>query len=145
MEPDWISKKLVFFVLTFAGFVFITLYRAMLVAFIAVDVENAPIKSFDEIRTSDYRLAVSKNTAMDNTFIYAKPRSEEEKLNQTGKILRYQGGVRNFMDEMTSNEKLHGKVILFDVQEFVKFSEHTIAQGLQTQDFDQTASTQKRG
>ena len=145
LEPDWISKKLGFFVLTFAGFVFITLYRAMLVAFIAVDVENAPIKSFDEIRTSDYRLAVSKNTAMDNTFIYAKPRSEEEKLNQTGKILRYQGGVRNFMDEMTSNEKLHGKVILFDVQEFVKFSEHTIAQGLQTQDFDQTASTQKRG
>ena len=58
MEPDWISTKTAFFILTFCGFVFITLYRAMLVAFVAVEIQTAPVNSFGEIISSNINLSL---------------------------------------------------------------------------------------
>ena len=123
-EPDWISTKTAFFILTLVGFIFITLYRAMLVAFVAVEIQTPPVNSLGEILSSDYRLAIPKNTGSDDIFLHAKPESDEEKLNNSDKILRFQGGVLEFMDQMTSDENPYGNVILLHVHESVKTLAH---------------------
>ena len=123
-EPDWISTKTAFFILTLVGFIFITLYRAMLVAFVAVEIQTPPVNSLGEILSSDYRLAIPKNTGSDDIFLHAKPESDEEKLNNSDKILRFQGGVLEFMDQMTSDENPYGNVILLHVHESVKTLVH---------------------
>ena len=123
-EPDRMSAKIAFFVLTFIGFIFITLYRAMLVAFVAVDIQTPPVSSFEDIQSSNYRLAVQSNTAIERIFLHAKAGSVEEKINNSGKLLRFDTGLKVFLDEMTSDEKTHGNVILFHHHEEAKFSEH---------------------
>ena len=118
------SIKIGFFVLTLVGFMFITLYRSMLVAFVAVEHQIAPIKSLDDIGTSDYQIVVEKNTAADNTFLNANPGTVEEKLSKSNKILRLEGLMISIMDQMTSSENEKRNLIFYGIHEDTKFSEH---------------------
>ena len=114
-EPDRISIRLSFFVVTCVGFMLITLYRAMLVAFVAVEEKTVPINSLDEIGDSEYRVAVPKNSALENLFLYEKPDSVEEKLNKTDKLIRFEG-VLQFITHVNS-KKLQIMNIAEKVQE----------------------------
>ena len=118
-EPNWVSTRIVFFVLTFVGFIFITLYRAMLVAFVAVDITAAPVNSLDYIRTSDYLLAIPKYTELDKNFVYAKPGSKEEILYRNHKLLRFENGFE-FLDQMAAKRNKYRKVILCGVAEMIE-------------------------
>ena len=123
-EPTWYSTKIAFFVLVLMGFLLITLYKAILVAFVAIEIENAPVNSLEELRKSNYILAVRKDTSMDKVFLDAAYGSDEYKLQQENKIFRFNSSYLGILDQMTSGENQAVKLLLFYSFLPVQFSEY---------------------
>ena len=84
-EPKRCSNRIAFVSLVLAGFLFVTLYKAMLVAFVTVEIQEPPVRSFKEIKTSNYLLAAQKDAAMEIIFTEASEVSEEYKLEKEKK------------------------------------------------------------
>ena len=84
----------------------------MLVAFVAVENQIVPVNSLGEIISSEYRLATQKNSAFDDIFLHAKPESDEEKLNKSDKLVRFEGDLRKFLDQMTSKDHPYNNILL---------------------------------
>ena len=123
-EPKLYSTKIAFLVIVLVGFLLISLYRAMLVAYIAVEIGTPPIKSLKDLQNSKYRLAVQKDTAEDALFQNSVLGSDEKKLQDSKKILRFKSDIATFMDEMLSKENQDLNVILFHIYDVVQFSKH---------------------
>ena len=121
-EPDWCSTKIAFSIIVLAGFFVISVYRAMLVAFVAVEIDTPPIESLNELRRSIYLLAVQRDTYMDSIFLNATPGSAEDKLQQANKTIRFGDNITAFVDKMVSNEPPNA--ILFCIDKLAEFSKH---------------------
>ena len=112
-KPVCHSTRICFFVIIVCGFFIITLYRAILVAFVAVNIDIPPVNSLNDIRNSDYLLSVARHSAYDDIFIRAKPGTEEYKLERMKRVVRFNGSVNKYIDKMISNEKSTENVVLF--------------------------------
>ena len=122
-EPKSSSVRVAFLSLVLAGFLFITLYRVILVAFATVEIQNPPIRSFNELRTSNYRLAVHKDTAMESIFVHAAETSEEYKLEKEKKIVRFTEGVEDYVDKTIYVETQSKNIILLYIYQIVQYLE----------------------
>ena len=123
-EPKSSSVRVAFLSLVLAGFFFITVYRVILVAFATVEIQNPPIRSFNELRTSNYLLAVHKDTAMESIFVHASETSEEYKLEKEKKIVRFTEGVEDYVDKMIHEETESKNIILLYIDQVVKYLEY---------------------
>ena len=122
-EPNWCSTRIAFIVLILSGFLIITHYRAILVAFVTIEIDQPPVISLDEIPISNHRLAVYKNTGMDEIFRNAAPGSVEYKIKEGKKILHFVG-VHDFIDKMVNGEHVASNTILFYHNQVPPYSEH---------------------
>ena len=95
----------------------------MLVAFVTVEIQEPPIRSFKELKSSNYLLAVQKDTAMD-IFRDATESSEEYKLEKGNKIIRFSNSVENYINKMVLNENAETNVILLYIYQMVQFMDH---------------------
>ena len=123
-EPKWYSTRIAFVTLVLCGFFIITLYRAILVAFVAVENHSPPIKSLDDLKQSKYRLAVLKDSNMDAMFLNATKGSEEYELKTDKKILRYSIETQFFIEKMVNEEDEASNIILFYINTVPRFSKH---------------------
>lgn len=123
-EPSWLSSRLAFLVLVLGGFVIISLYRSLLVAFVAVEIETPPITSLDELKKSNYILAVGENTMMDDAFLNATPGTVEYELNNSKKIFRFSGSYEKHIEKMNDTRRVESNTILYHVDNGIMFSEH---------------------
>ena len=123
-EPKCCSNRIAFVSLVLAGFLFVTLYKAMLVAFVTVEIHEPPVRSFNEIKTSNYLLAVQKDTAMESIFTEASEESEEYKLEKEKKITRFTNGVEDYVNQMVLKENQKTNVILLYIYQIAQFSSH---------------------
>ena len=68
-EPQQNWSKILFFCITFAGFIIISLYKAMLSATISISINKAPsVSSFEDILNLKYHIALSANTQLEKLF-----------------------------------------------------------------------------
>ena len=123
-EPTRLSSKVAFFVLVLGGFFIFSLYRAVLVAFVAVEIDTPPVNSLEELKKSKYLLAVRKHTAMDDIFLNSQPGTVEYYLQNNRKIFHYSGDFDSYVDKMINNTEGASHTILFYVDKIVNFSEH---------------------
>ena len=123
-EPTWLSSKVAFCVVVLSGFFILSLYRAILVAFVAVEIDTPPVKSLNEVMNSSYILAVRNNTVYDGVFINAKPGTVEYEIQTSNKISRFRGNVDIYVDKMINNTNGAADTILFYGDSEVRFSEH---------------------
>ena len=124
-EPLICSSKITFLVLIFTGFVIFNMYRAVLVAFLAIEEDNPPISDLKDFANSDYSLGVRNGTAMDAIFSNSKLGSDEYMLNISGKIARYsESSALRVVDLMVRNDPKASQTILFDFDTDVPNSQH---------------------
>jgi hypothetical protein len=100
------------------------LYRAILVAFVAVEIDAPPVKSLNDLMASNYLLAVRKYTISDDIFANAKPGTTEYEIQNSNKISRFYGDVNTYVDKMISNTNGASRTLLFYIDCVVLFSEH---------------------
>ena len=97
------------------------MYQASLVAFLASEEENPPIRNLHELINSDYSLVVREGTAMDVVFSNASTESDEYNLNANGKIIRIRDpSALNFVDSMVERSSKASKSILFDFEKEIQ-------------------------
>ena len=126
-EPVFLSTKIAFFVLAFAGFLIFTLYRSGLAAFIVAEKDNPPIGSLKELLDSDYNLAVMEGSALTTMFCNAPRQSDEYQLYKNGKIVWYTGAPElpgGYIDSMVDKSSPASQTILVDLYEIIKLNEH---------------------
>jgi len=123
-EPTWISSRLAFWVLVFSGFFILSLYRAILVAFVAVEIDTPPVKSLNDLMTSNYRLAVRKYTLSEDIFLNAIPGTTEYEIQNSNKIIRFSEAVDMYVDKMVNNINGASSTMLWYTDSVVQFSEH---------------------
>ena len=123
-EPKCLSTRLAFVSALLCGFFIITLYRAILVAFVAISNESPPVKDLNEIAQSKYNLAVMKDSTMDEIFLKASDKTEEAKLRNGKKILRYSIELSHFIDKMVQGKGNASDTILFHHNMSPRFSDH---------------------
>ena len=70
-EPDSIACRIAFVTISFAGFILISLYRAMLGASLAITKEHPPINSMEEVLDSDYDIITMGGTNYEAFFTKA--------------------------------------------------------------------------
>ena len=88
-EPLSNPNRVLFVALVFCGFFIITLYRAILVAFITVNEDVPPVNSLSDIKNSKYRLAVLRHSSYDDLFNHADVNTEEYILESMKKVIRF--------------------------------------------------------
>ena len=78
-EPNWFSTRIAFLSLVLSGFVIITVYRAILVAFVAIEIESPPVQSLPEIEKaiSNTNLGLNPSTSSDLIRITMPALTEE--------------------------------------------------------------------
>ena len=123
-EPDWYSTKIIFIFLVLAGFLVITAYRAVLVAFVTIQVDKPPVTSLSDLRKSNYLLAVRKYTAMEQIFRNAAPGSEEYKMHKSNQILHFTGDLYEYIDRMLDDKDEAFNTVLYYFEQTVHFSKH---------------------
>jgi hypothetical protein len=123
-EPTWLSSKLAFCVLVLSGFFILSLYRAILVAFVAVEIDHPPVESFNELIKSNYLLAVKKDTAPGNVFVKAKHGTMEYQIQNSNKISWFSEDVDIYLDKMVNNTNGSSPIIVFHDEGVIQFSEH---------------------
>ena len=123
-EPQIWSYKISFIIIVLAGYVIFTMYRAALVAFLAAEEDNPPIGNLKELVNSDYSLALRKGTIMDARFSNAITGSDEYQVNKNEKIVKFSEPLYKILDLMVGNDPKASNMILFDVYETVRTSEH---------------------
>ena len=114
-EPFVYSTKLAFLSMVSGGFLLFSLYRATLVAFIAVANEGPPIKNLQELITSNYRLAVFKDSALHSIFSQATAGSEEYHLTAAGKLFPYSDYPSKFIERMVMRDPETTNTILLGI------------------------------
>ena len=123
-EPQIWSYRISFIVIVLAGYVIFTMYRAALVAFLAAEEDNPPIRNLKELVNSDYSLALREGTIMDARFSNAISGSDEYQVNKNEKILKFSEPLDKILDLMVKNESKASNIILFDIYETIRTSEH---------------------
>ena len=121
-EPSWLSSRLAFFVLVLSGFFILSLYRAILVAFVAVEIDTPPIKSLNGIIGSNYIVAAKKYTEYDGMFQNSKPETTEYEIQNSNKVIRFSEGVNMYVDKMV-NKGASRTILVYD-DHYVLFSKH---------------------
>ena len=71
-EPDSIACRIAFVTISFAGFIIISLYRAMLGASLAITKDHPPINSMKEVLESDYDIITMGGTNYETYFTKAE-------------------------------------------------------------------------
>ena len=122
-EPSRISSRIAFLALILCGFIMITSYRAILVAFLTKDNDEPPVRDIMDIRSSDYRLAIMKNDALEEIFTHASPDSEENRIKASNKIYRF-SNKNSHIDQMVNGDSGVSKTILFFSRMGVIFNKH---------------------
>ena len=117
-EPTLAASRAAFIIVVLSGFVIITIYRANLVAFIAVEPDIPPIKSLDELGNTNYQLAVLKDSSWDTMFHDANNGSDEHTLH------RFSYGIIKFVDKMVNGEDSADQTILFCYHTIPRYSKH---------------------
>ena len=123
-EPTWLSSKLAFCALVLSGFFILSLYRAILVAFVALEIDTPPVKSLNDLMTSNYHIAVKKNTLSEDIFLNAKPGTTEYEIQNSNKIIRFSEAVDMYVDKMVNNTNGASSTMLWYIDSVVQFSDH---------------------
>ena len=124
-EPNRDSTRISFFILVLFGFVVITLYRAVLVAFVTIEIETPPVRSLQEVGKSKYHLAIKQATVVDDMFTTASPGSARNELHKDNKILRFPDGTSDFLDKMANeNSNASNSILFYDNSLVYKQSKH---------------------
>ena len=71
-EPDSVACRIAFVTVSFAGFIIISLYRAMLGASLAITKDHPPINSMKEVLESDYDIITMGGTNYETYFTKAE-------------------------------------------------------------------------
>ena len=117
-EPSSSYARIAFFVLVFNGFFIITLYRAVFVAFVAIDFDEPPVKSLSDILHSKYDLAIQANTAFDDITKGAEPLGAINELIESGKIKRFYSNTKSYVEKMlTEHHEASKSILLASIQE----------------------------
>ena len=74
-EPDSIACRIAFVTISLAGFIMISLYRAMLGASLAITKDHPPINSMREVLESDYDIMAMGGTSYETYFTKADNKS----------------------------------------------------------------------
>ena len=123
-EPQTWSYKISFIIIVLTGYVIFTMYRAALVAFLAAEEDNPPIGNLKELVNSDYSLALRKGTIMDARFSNAIAGSDEYQVNKNKKVVKFSETLDKILDLMVGNDPKASNIILFDIYETIRASEH---------------------
>ena len=123
-EPTSYSARIAFAIIVFSGFVIITVYRSILVAFVAVELDHPPVKSLNELRNSKYLVAVHKDSAIDAIFQNARPEFEEYKLQKEKKIIRFSMDPNIFVERMVNEKQDTYNTILYYINVISRFNKH---------------------
>ncbi len=126
VEPDSSSLRLGFFCISFCGFTLISLYRAMLGASMAIKIYHEPVSSLEDLLASDWALAVSANSSIQEYFSEAPPASVQGKLWRTKLTL---DGAALFKSSVKTTEEIalgiRTRTILFGVfQSISTYGDH---------------------
>ena len=70
-EPNSSACRIAFVTISFAGFIFISLYRAMLGASLAITIEKKPVNSLSEVLLTDYMIGTMAGTSLESYFTRA--------------------------------------------------------------------------
>ena len=123
-EPISCSSKVSFLVLVFSGFLIFSMYRAVLVAFLASEEDAPPLRTLKELLNSDYRLAVSKGTAGEAVYLNASNDSIEYQVLKKKKIIHFTGSERRFVDLMVEKAPTTSNTILFQLEYVMELSKY---------------------
>ena len=122
-EPNWYSTRISFIILVLCGFFIITLYRAFLVAFVAIEMDNPPVQSLKELQGSPHRLAIPTGGVVEALFRTAAPGSEKHTLYNNKKTVPF-SFYEEFLDKMVDKENAASRDILFGENLAVRYSKH---------------------
>ena len=112
-EPQKCSSKISFLALSLAGFLIFSMYRGVLVAFLATEEDNPPLFNLKGLINSDYSLAVKKGTSTEKLFLNAVTDSDEYQLHKLGKIVFFRGSGNIFANLMAKKDPKASKTVLF--------------------------------
>ena len=122
-EPRICSSKIAFGVVVFAGFVTFSMYRAVLVAFLAAEEDSPPVDNLRGLMNTGLSLAISKGSAMDTVFVNGSPESVEYQLDKMGKVVRF-NKINRYIDLMMEKESKASQTILFYLYDVVQDNDH---------------------
>ena len=111
-EPQKCSFKISFLVVVLAGFLIFSMYRGVLVAFLATEEDNPPLFNLKELINSDYSLAVRKGTSLEKLFLDAATDSDEYQVYKRGKIVFFRGSGNIFANLMAKKDPKAVKTVL---------------------------------
>ena len=123
-EPINFSSKISFLALVFTGFFVFSMYRAVLVSFLATEEDNPPIGNLKELVHSDYRLAVPKGSAVEGLFLNAATDSDEYQVYKNNKILSFQESANGFANMMVYQDPKASKTVLYYVYAAIQINKN---------------------
>ena len=123
-EPTRCSSKVSFLVLVLSGFLIFSMYRAVLVAFLATEEDAPPLGTLKELLNSDYRLAVRKGTVAEAVYLNAANDSIEYQVHKKEKIAPFTEPGNRFIDLMVEKAPKASKTLLFELEYVTDMSNH---------------------
>ena len=124
-EPLIFSSKTAFLVLVLTGFSIFSMYRAVLVAFLATEEDNPPIRNLKELINSEYSLAVPKGTAEEAKFVNAPIDSDEHQVHKNKKIVTFpRGSANEFANLMVGKDPKASKTVLYWIYEVIQMNDN---------------------